>query len=55
MQGCLIDLYTQHDFLQESIIINLAKLLEMLKEHKSVGIQALEMIMEQLVVKEAEK
>lgn len=49
--GCLIDLFKSCEFLQESIIANFSKVVGQLKEFKDFGIQAIEIIMEQLIIK----
>jgi hypothetical protein len=51
----LIELYSSHDFLQEPISAVFAKLLNILRQdHKQLGVQALEVIVEQLIVKKSE-
>ena len=55
MVQCLIEIYQGNEFLQEPIAAVFAKLCGVLRvEHKQVGLQALEIIMEQLVVGKGE-
>jgi len=52
MVQCLIELYQANDFLQEPISAVFNKLLLVLRtDHKQLGLQALEIIVEQLIVK----
>ena len=53
--GCLVELYTKYDFLQESISAVFSKLLTILKEQKQYGLQALEIIVDALIVNKGSK
>ena len=48
---CLVELYNGNDFLQEPISAVFTKLLTILKEFKQIGLSALEIIVEQLIIK----
>lgn len=48
--GCLVELFNAHDFLQESISAVFYKLLTILKDQKNVGLSALEIIVDSLIV-----
>lgn len=51
---CLVELYNGNDFLQEPISAVFTKLLTILKEFKQIGLSALEIIVEQLIIKRKE-
>ena len=48
--GCLTEIYKQADFLQESVSAILGKLLHIVQDNKQVASQAVDIIMEQLVL-----
>ena len=48
--GCLVELYNQQEFLQESISAVFTKLLNILKDQKNIGLQALEIIVDSLII-----
>lgn len=54
MVGCLVELFNSSEFLQESIVAVLAKLLTSLKDHRQVGLSALEIIVETLITGRSE-
>lgn len=47
--GCLVELYTKHEFLQESIAAILTKLLVTMKDQRQHGLQALEIVVDTLI------
>jgi hypothetical protein len=47
----LVEIYNGNEFLQEPIAAVFTKLLNILKEFKQIGLSALEIIVEQLIIK----
>ncbi|CDW85691.1 dna polymerase v-like [Stylonychia lemnae] len=53
--GCLAELYSQNEFLQESVAAIIQKMLHLLLDQKQFLLQTIEILMEQLIVRKSDE